>query len=176
MHTYSILDGARMLEKLTQAKELNTDSVSLYAGLPLEVLESISPYIFFLQPGNGLNKMLVEEGWGKSWGIYVCTNADGEVLYHHFRKFITVFTDKGKELYFRFYDPRALRIFLPTCNESQLIEFFGPVDSFIMEDKDMEYALEFRLQERKLIANRIKKTAWFETLIPKTQEKELEVV
>ena len=28
-------------------------------------------------------------------------------------------------LYFRFYDPRVLESFLPTCSEEQLDEFFG---------------------------------------------------
>ena len=155
-----------MLQKLDQAKSLNQDSISLYAGLPLEILESVSPYIFFLDEGGSLSYWLTEQGWGKSWGIYIRTAVNGEDLYHHFRKFITVFTDQGKELYFRFYDPRALRIFLPTCNENQLKEFFGPVDSFIMEDKDAEYAVGFKLTGGRLITSRVPKNEWIDELIP----------
>lgn len=172
MHTYCILDGARMLQKLDQAKSLNQDSISLYSGLPLEILESVSPYIFYLEDGGSLSYWLTEQGWGKSWGIYVRSGVNGEDLYHHFRKFITVFTEQGKEMYFRFYDPRALRIFLPTCNENQLNEFFGPVDSFIMEDKDSEYAIGFKLKEGRLISSRIHKNDWFDELIPKDLNEE----
>lgn len=172
MHTYSILDGARMLKMLDQAKALNQESISLYSGLPLEVFESISPYIFYLDPESYFSDWIVAEGWGKSWGIYIRTNINGEELFHHLRKFITVSTDKGKELYFRFYDPRALRIFLPTCNENQLKEFFGPIDLFIMEDKDSEFAIGFKLQGSRLITSRIPKNEWFEELIPKDLSEE----
>ena len=52
-------------------------------------------------------------------------------------------TEDGEELYFRFYDPRVLRIFLPTCDESQIRELFGPIEYFLMEDEDPEHAIRF---------------------------------
>jgi hypothetical protein len=36
-------------------------------------------------------------------------------------------------MYFRFYDPRVLRSFLPTCTEPECAEFFGPIGRFVME-------------------------------------------
>ncbi len=173
MHTYCILDGARMLIMLDQAKALNQDSISLYAGLPLEVLESISPYIFYLDPNSYFPDWVFTEGWGKSWGIYVRTKVNGEELFHHFRKFITVFTEQGKELYFRFYDPRALRIFLPTCSNDQLREFFGPVESFFMEDKSQDVVLCFTLQGNKLVSTRENKGDWFAALFPYHPDEEV---
>ena len=57
-----------------------------------------------------------------------------------------VLTEDGKTLYFRFYDPRVLRMFLPTCAPEQLAEFFGPVESFYVEDEDPARALRFSLE------------------------------
>ena len=51
---------------------------------------------------------------------------------------------EGKKLYFRYYDPRVLREYLPTCNEEELAAFFGPVVSYMMEDKDPMTLLDFR--------------------------------
>ena len=40
---------------------------------------------------------------------------------------------KGKDMYFRLYDPRVLRVFLPTCTPDELTDFFGPIGTFLIE-------------------------------------------
>ncbi len=37
-------------------------------------------------------------------------------LRKHFRTFLMVKSPEGDRLYFRYYDPRVLRVYLPTCN------------------------------------------------------------
>jgi hypothetical protein len=66
-------------------------------------------------------------------------------------------TEEGEELYFRFYDPRVLRIFLPTCDREQLKDFFGPVDYYLCEDEDPAYGLVFSLENSALKTERISK-------------------
>ena len=51
-----------------------------------------------------------------------------EELRRHFRKFLKVEDPKGKSLIFRYYDPRVLRVYLPTCNAMELQTVFGPVN------------------------------------------------
>ena len=92
-------------------------------------------------------------------------------MYKHFRKFLIVQAEDGMELYFRFYDPRVLRIFLPTCTRNQLIEFFGPVQKHIMEDEDPSYALIFSLENGILRKERVKLTTDEE---PKLESKKVE--
>ncbi|HEY2399507.1 MAG TPA: S1 RNA-binding domain-containing protein, partial [Steroidobacteraceae bacterium] len=41
--------------------------------------------------------------------------------------------EQGKRLLFRFYDPRVLRPFLPSCEAGQMREMFGPVEHFAVE-------------------------------------------
>lgn len=65
-------------------------------------------------------------------------------IYKHLRKILVVTGDDGNEMYFRYYDPRVLRVFLPTCEPVQLREFFGPIDAFIAEDGSGNM-LEFRM-------------------------------
>jgi hypothetical protein len=52
-------------------------------------------------------------------------------------------TEDGKELYFRFYDPRVLRVFLPTCSPRETTGFFGPIKSFLLEDDPPQTLLRF---------------------------------
>jgi len=47
---------------------------------------------------------------------------------------------KGKDMYFRFYDPRVLRVFLPTCTPEELSDFFGPIAGFLIESAERGHA------------------------------------
>ncbi|MDZ4822271.1 MAG: DUF4123 domain-containing protein [Flavobacteriales bacterium] len=149
-HTYSILDAARIFGELDTAQQLQTNFLSLYMGQSEELLSSVAPYLFAYQPDSEFGKWLLEKGWGNSWGMFVETTVSLEDLRKHFRKFLLVKTEDGKELYFRFYDPRVLRIFLPTCDKAQVKEFFGPVKQFMLEDEDPAFALRYWLENFEL--------------------------
>ena len=53
--------------------------------------------------------------------------------------------EAGRKLYFRFYDPCVLRVFLPTGSSQQLLQMFGPIQQFIVDDHDLTKALLFSL-------------------------------
>lgn len=148
--SYVLLDAARMLDEMEKAKELNPGHDSLYRGRSEEALAIVAPYLFTYEEGTEFASWLEENNWGDAWGVYFFSNASLEALHRHLRKFLLVKTEEGEELYFRFYDPRVLRIFLPTCDEGQLREFFGPVNYFVMEDEDPSQAIVFYLSEGKL--------------------------
>ena len=48
----------------------------------------------------------------------------------------------GKELYFRFYDPRIIRTFLESSTESEVAEFFGPIIRFVTLSDGMLQVIE----------------------------------
>jgi hypothetical protein len=49
----------------------------------------------------------------------------------------------GRRLYFRYYDPRVFRVYLPTCNAEEMEQVFGPVLSYQMEDESARNLLVF---------------------------------
>jgi hypothetical protein len=57
-------------------------------------------------------------------------------LFHHLREIFVVTDEEGQEYFFRYYDPRVVRSFLPTCTESELRELFGIVVVWIAEAED----------------------------------------
>jgi hypothetical protein len=103
---------------------------------------------------------LVHEGWGKSWGLYLTSDRQFDDVRKHFRHFLIVSTEDRRELYFRFYDPRVLRTFLPTCTPDETDVFFGSVSRFLLEGEDSESLLVFTnsgssaVVERLLVAAR----------------------
>jgi hypothetical protein len=66
-----------------------------------------------------------------------------------------VYDEEGSSLYFRYYDPRVLRAYLPTCNAEELGNVFGPIEFFMSEQEDPGSVSRFRnvsgvLQHEKL--------------------------
>lgn len=132
---YILLDAARMDGYIYVAKDMNVDHRCLYEGDSEKFLGSSAPWLFDLDGYSMFSEWISEHAPGKSWGILFESDGEQEEVYRHLRKFLIVHTEEGKELYFRYYDPRVLRVFLPTCDTEQLLEFFGPIASFIMEDE-----------------------------------------
>lgn len=141
--SYAILDSARIFGELNTAKKLQANFLSLFKDRSEEILSSVAPYLFPYKTDTEFGHWLMDKGWGNAWGIYIVSPASMDDLHKHFRKFLMVQTEDGQELYFRFYDPRVLRNFLPTCDPMQLSDFFGPIAKFIVEDKDPNKLLVF---------------------------------
>lgn len=140
---YVLLDSAKMDSEMAIARELNPEHTCLYEGDSERFLGVVAPWLFDFQEGTEFTEWVSVNAKGNDWGIFLRSEAEPIRIYRHLRKFLIVQTEDGKELYFRFYDPRVLRVFLPTCDREQLKEFFGPIDAFIAEDENgllVEYA------------------------------------
>lgn len=145
-NTYTILDSTRIYSEFEISKTLELNFLSLYMGKNDESQNSGAPHLFTFQNDSEFAKWLMGNGWGNSWGIFIETQLIIEELRKHLRRFLIVKSEEGTEMYFRFYDPRVLRIFLPTCDEEQVKEFFGPVERFIVEGETREEAILFSHQ------------------------------
>lgn len=175
---YILLDAARLEQRIEEAKELRDNYSSLYKGRSEEDLAAVAPYLFTHRQESEFGKWFVEKCWGDACGVLVSSKLSFEEAYKHFRKFLLVKTEDGEELYFRFYDPRVLRIFLPTCDKEQILEFFGPIDYFITEGETKEDAILFKQKNGELIEERIPASKVFGELAEEetTEPKEVEEV
>ena len=128
-----------------------------HPSLP-RALEMAAPQLVELLPGHRLTNRLLDEGWGRSWGVFLRTT-DASNLRHHLRKFLRVQDERGRNLLFRYYDPRVLRAYLPTCRTEDLRQLFGPVASYFAEAANGQALLEFELGSTGLRTRRIAMTA-----------------
>ena len=149
-YNYLLLDAAKAEMNLYTAMELNPNYQSLYKGTTEEDLAGVAPYLFSIRQDTPFADWYFKEGKGQSWGILLFANAAFEDVYKHFRKFLMTKTEDGEQLYFRFYDPRVLRIFLPTCEPPQLKELFGSVRHFLTESENPEEVLQFWFENGQL--------------------------
>ncbi len=137
---YAVLDAARDERILELLHESIEEYHSLYEGPQGEALAKVAPYIVSLpRKDSWLLEALVQEGWAASWGVYLTSPLPLRLVRRHLRKFLMVEAE-GIEgnLYFRFYDPRVLGAFLPTCSEEARKEFLGETRSFIFSGSNGE--------------------------------------
>jgi hypothetical protein len=132
---FGVLDAARSPRVLKLLRKAREEYASLYEGPEGRELAEVAPYLVRLPPGSALLEDLVREGWGHNWGVFLTSPMPFRDTRRHLRKFLKVRDEStGEQLYFRFYDPRVLQVFLPSCTPEQRREFRGPLGAFLMED------------------------------------------
>ncbi|OJH37302.1 RHS repeat-associated core domain-containing protein [Cystobacter ferrugineus] len=102
----------------------------LYRGQAAETFGDKAPYL--ARVDLALLAWIEQELWNAPWGIFLTCQAGFLAVETHLRRFLTVSSPQGDEWLFRFYDPRLLRPFLESCSEEEALEFFGPLESFIL--------------------------------------------
>ena len=135
-NVFVILDGASVDGLLKELRSKNPRHVCLYRGELAPDLAVCAPYLVQLEPGAEFSRWVLRKGWGKHWGIFAVSPSDLRQMRLHFRKFLKVKSPEGKTLYFRYYDPRVMRVYLPTCNAEEMKTVFGSISSYIMEGED----------------------------------------
>jgi Domain of unknown function (DUF4123) len=154
LERYALLDAARE-PRVYSLIRVEPAASCLYEGRIAPELAEVAPYLVRLKPDAPLLGELLGSGWGRSWGLYVEAPVAPEVLRRHLRRFLKVQAEDGKRLYFRYYDPRVLRTYLPTCNAEELRFVFGPIHSFLMENEDGSMLLRFSLRDDELVLERV---------------------
>lgn len=155
MKTWAILDGARDARIAKAVERTSEPKCCLFAGNISAQLKEVAPYLVRLDRGDDLAELLLEQGWGRAWGVFFTSSGSLDTLRKHFRRFLRVTDEAGRRLLFRYYDPRVLSIYLPTCNDEELTTVFSPLERFVMEADEGRTAMEFRYSGVRLKTNRL---------------------
>lgn len=143
LRVYAVLDGASIEDLLGALAEMQPDYVCLYRGELDEEMAVCAPYLVRLDEESQFTDWVLGYGWGQHWGIFALADVDSKAMRKHFRTFLMVSDPEGKQLYFRYYDPRVLRLYLPTCTVEEMQLVFGPVSCFALEDPSARSMLVF---------------------------------
>jgi hypothetical protein len=143
-NVYAILDGASVRELLDRLHRFKPEFVCLYRGELEPDLVHVAPYLVRLERKSAFTDWIFERGWGNHWGVFAVAPSDLTAMRQHFRRFLTVHDSEGSPMLFRYYDPRVLRTYLPTCSTQELGEVFGPVLHYVVEGEEPMELLRFQ--------------------------------
>lgn len=142
---FGLFDGARDPSIYQTLIFSDLEYACLFGGTLSPALKAAAPYLVRIVPGSRPAERLIEEGWGQSWGLFLAARVGMWELRRHLRALLEAQMPDGPRRFFRYYDPRVLRTFLPTCDVVQLRKMFGPVERFDLETPNGSELLRYRL-------------------------------
>jgi len=132
---YVVVDAARDQELAFTARDrFGLKLETLFEGDLSPELDHVAPHLISVDAQSAYLD-LFEEHLGRSAGILLVSEAKTKPVRAHLRKIFVVTDEEGEELFFRYYDPRVLRVYLPTCTASEASEFFGPIRRIWVESQ-----------------------------------------
>jgi hypothetical protein len=155
---WMIVDGARDPKIYWDLTNSHLQCTCLYSGDIPAQLESVAPHLVQLEYDDSSTRTLLRRAWGKSWGVFATSDAAMHRLRRHLRTLLLVQDWRGKQLLFRYYDPRVLRVYIPTCRPDELKLLFGPIKQFFAESESAEGLLRFDFSGGSLVKSEIATT------------------
>jgi len=148
---WMVVDAARDQRIFGMLLESRLQFSCLYSGPVPPALETLAPYLVQLEHDDTRCRRFLQRAVGNSWGIYLKCDTTLERLRKHLRGFLSVRDPAGNKLLFRYYDPRVMRVYLPTCSSEDLRTVFGPIDRFWVEGESADKLLDFSLDGSRLL-------------------------
>ncbi|HLJ91416.1 MAG TPA: DUF4123 domain-containing protein [Candidatus Angelobacter sp.] len=135
-YAFAILDPCMVSETIKKAEEAGQErAVSLFNQTPLEEYFTLAPYVF------RADEALLE--WiPKQNSVLVFAKVSLQELAAHLQFFLMAALPDRRRWYFRFYDPRILKAYLPSCDLSELSRFYGPIRAFGFHQEENIHVFE----------------------------------
>ena len=142
---HAVIDAACDPRIIDMLRATGLEKACLFSGTLSPALQAAAPYLVHLAPGAKLAQEIFDFGLGENWFTLciVQPNVTLMQLRKHLRTLLRVRDEEGRRFLFRFYDPRVLRIYLPTCTPSEATRVFGPTQAFVCADDDPLTAICF---------------------------------
>ena len=133
---YAVADGAARPDLLETLWKTDARFACLFNGELEPEVAACAPYLIELEGPEGAFAELVA-GWGQAQAVYLTSGLGLPWLRGHLARVTRAVLPGGRQVTFRFYDPRVLRLVVPVMEPHQRVEFFGDaVEAFFCEDED----------------------------------------
>jgi hypothetical protein len=146
LNVYAVIDAASCPGLDAKFNEYGPEFECLFAGKLKQDVARAAPYLVLLEPDSDFTRWLIAEGWGNHWGIFTASPVDLKRMRRQLRKYLMVRDPENSPVYFRYYDPRVLRVYLPTCTAQEADFVYGETLWFAMENSDGSALLRFPLR------------------------------
>ena len=148
---YCVLDGASVPDLPKRLYQSQAISHCLFEGDLEPDMLYVAPFLVLLSPDNSITDWVFSNGFGKNWGIFIHSRSSLVDMEKHFTSLVQVYDERANSMTFRYYDPRVIRKYLPTCTPRELEVFFGRTDAVFAESDDGENLVSFRIENNQLV-------------------------
>jgi len=131
---YAVVDAARDWELARSAwTHFDLEGFSLLGWDTPQHMLQVVPYLVPLKfqagyPYAGSQFLdLFADRMDNSVGIVLMTRVGRHRLFEHLADIMNAKDERGTRYIFRYWDPRVLRAYLPTCRTEESRQFFGPI-------------------------------------------------
>jgi hypothetical protein len=134
---YAVIDASRAIELIATARQRGLEAYTLFTGELAEEVAHVGPC---LVPIPELERFAGSwsDALGAMPGVLLTTDAELDAIARHLRGLFLATDEDGVSYFFRFYDPRVFRAYLPTCTADERSAFFGPVKGWLVETAEGE--------------------------------------
>lgn len=144
LRLFAVIDGAQVSGLLGVLAELTPPNDCLFAGKLDPSVARVAPYLVELERGSSFADWLLDRHWAQNACIFLRGTVELDPLRKHLKGFTMAKLPDGQRAFFRFYDPRVLRVYLPSCNAEEVETLFGDaVEHYLVESESGEDVLEF---------------------------------
>lgn len=131
VHTYAILDAAKVLNLAELLERSGLEHRCLFKGDAFDELKDVAPWVVRLEEDNAFTRHLFTCSeatwhlWEKEAGVYIRSGATLDEIWRHLRKFTRLQDEDGTWFHFRFWEAGTVRSFLERADWSKQKPFFG---------------------------------------------------
>ncbi len=147
---FAVLDGIMVPDLPNRLYNAEVQNYCLLTGDLTPDLVYAAPYLVYLSQDSKFSDWVLAEALGKHWGIFAQTPHSIIEMRRHFQGLMNCYDERGNPIKFRYYDPRVLRKFLPTCNGGELKTLFGKTEALFAESESGEGMVRYRITDDKL--------------------------
>ena len=136
---YALVDGAQD-ERVHRLLQMDgNDWRCLYGPELPRPLAEVAPYLVGFGSHRPFSAQFARYGRNHNWGVLLRSSVVIDDIAEHFAGMIRARLPDEREVLFRFYDPRVLRAYLPTCTPAELERMYGPTTAFLIEQGDGDW-------------------------------------
>jgi hypothetical protein len=141
--TFLVVDGAAATGLIDRLYDDDVEFSCLLTGDLSPDMHEVAPYLVRLIDRSPFYDWFVDVGFGRHFGIVFSASEDMKWHARKLRKLLRARSPEGEPVFFRFYDPRVMRTYLPSCREAEVVTWFDGVEYYFVEGEDGSVLLRF---------------------------------
>ncbi len=161
--TYALMDCALDSTIYPTIQASGCPVACLYADDWQKNFGDIAPHLVELTPSAKFSTELLGWDWYGNWGYFVQSQETLDQLSAAFAPLATVKMPDGATSFFRYFDPRVIRVFLAQADSAGLTAIFGQDHRLVVPTKEVpkepEGAIIYTLANGKLVQSETQFTA-----------------